>query len=90
MSGLLPEDQAVGRITDFLVEELGNIRSGRLPRDWRMASVRDLYDAGWTPEGLAKADRDGSLGPALRDPDGRLFEVDIDVTLSLMPPVGAA
>ncbi|MBL7487161.1 hypothetical protein [Frankia sp. AgW1.1] len=86
MSGLLPEDQALSRVTDFLFNELAYASENRmhLPKDWKVASEEDMAEAGWSDS------ETDDMGPILRAPDGRLFEVEVDVNLSLLRRDGAA
>lgn len=85
MSDLLPEDQAVSRLTDFLFSELNFTSSASLglPEGWRVADDEDLDDAGWSD------DETEHMATVLVGPDGRLFEVEVDVTLAVLRRAGA-
>lgn len=76
MSGLLPEDSAVSRLTDLAIDALNDIPSYQLPEGWRQASYEDLTEAGWTDDEI------DDIGPVVIDANGRLLEVTVDVTLA--------
>lgn len=74
---LLPEDSAVSALIDCALDAMGDdIPGPDLPEGWRQASYEDLADAGWSDSEI------DDIGLCVVDADGRLLQVEVDVTLS--------